>query len=59
VFAELKEPVHAKLVRYDLIGILDPSHFFPTIESAIEAYSAEPGASVGVRPSQSEVRTPL
>jgi MFS superfamily sulfate permease-like transporter len=59
VFAELKEPVQAKLERYDLIGILEPGHFFPTIESAIEAYTAETGASVGVRPSQSEVRTPL
>jgi high affinity sulfate transporter 1 len=59
VFAELKEPVHAKLVRYDLIGILDPSHFFPTIESAMEAFVEHHGGSVGVRPSQSEVRTPL
>jgi high affinity sulfate transporter 1 len=40
VFAELKEPVQAKLERYDLIGVLDPSHFFPTIESAIDAYTA-------------------
>jgi high affinity sulfate transporter 1 len=38
VFAEMKEPVQAKLERYELIGTLDPSHFFPTIEAAIEAY---------------------
>jgi hypothetical protein len=43
----------------DLIGILDPSRFFPTIESAMEAFVEHHGASVGVRPSQSEVRTPL
>jgi high affinity sulfate transporter 1 len=40
VFAELKEPVKAKLERYELIGPLDPSHFFPTIEAGIEAYTA-------------------
>jgi len=29
VFAELKEPVRAKLERYELIGPLDPAHFIP------------------------------
>ena len=28
VFAELKDPVRAKLERYELIGPLDPDHFF-------------------------------
>ncbi|MFL5910174.1 MAG: SulP family inorganic anion transporter [Gaiellaceae bacterium] len=40
VFAELKDPVRAKLERYELIGPLDPSHFFPTVDSAVEAFSA-------------------
>ena len=31
VFAELKDPVRAKLERYELIGPLDPDHFFPTL----------------------------
>ena len=39
VFAELKEPVRAKLERYELIGPLDPAHFYPTIDSAIAAYT--------------------
>lgn len=38
VFAELKEPVRAKLERYELIGPLDPEHFFPTLEAAVEAF---------------------
>jgi MFS superfamily sulfate permease-like transporter len=39
VFAELKQPVRAKLERYELIGPLDPTHFYPTIDSAIAAYT--------------------
>jgi MFS superfamily sulfate permease-like transporter len=44
VFAELKSPVHAKLVRYQLIGTLDPVHFFSTLGAAVEAYRSEFGA---------------
>ena len=38
VFAELKEPVRAKLERYELIGPLDPAHFYPTIDSAMSMH---------------------
>jgi high affinity sulfate transporter 1 len=38
VFAELKDPVRAKLERYELIGPLDPRHFFPTLDSALDAF---------------------
>ena len=38
VFAELKEPVRAKLERYALIGPLDPEHFFPTLDAAVDAF---------------------
>jgi len=38
VFAELKDPVRAKLERYSLIGPLDPDHFFPTLEAALEHF---------------------
>ena len=31
VFAELKSPVRAKLECYEMIGPLDPDHFFPTL----------------------------
>jgi high affinity sulfate transporter 1 len=38
VFAELKDPVRAKLERYELIGPLDPDHFFPTLDAALEEF---------------------
>ena len=38
VFAELKDPVRAKLERYELIGPLDPAHFFPTLDAAVDAF---------------------
>ncbi|HUO69723.1 MAG TPA: sulfate permease [Solirubrobacteraceae bacterium] len=44
VFAELKEPVRHKLERYELIGPLDPEHFFPTIDAAITAFQTNTGA---------------
>lgn len=37
VFAELKDPVRAKLERYELSGPFDPEHFFPSSEAAVEA----------------------
>jgi high affinity sulfate transporter 1 len=45
VFAELKEGVRAKLERYELIGPLDPAHFYPTIDAAVEAYQEQTGAT--------------
>jgi MFS superfamily sulfate permease-like transporter len=44
VFTELKEPVRRKLERYELIGPLDPEHFFPTIDAAIVAFRTKTGA---------------
>jgi high affinity sulfate transporter 1 len=44
VFAELKDPVRAKLERYELIGPLDPGHFFPTLDAAVEAFRRQTGA---------------
>src|SRR5436305_1296791 len=38
VFAELKDPVRAKLERYTLIGPLDPDHFFPTLDAALDYF---------------------
>jgi MFS superfamily sulfate permease-like transporter len=43
VFAEMKAPVRAKLERYELIGPLDPDHFFPTINAALESYRRQNG----------------
>ena len=44
VFAELKDPVRTKLERYELIGPLDPDHFFPTLEVAVAAFRSQTGA---------------
>ena len=44
VFAELKDPVKAKLERYELVGPLDPAHFFRTLEGALDAYREQTGA---------------
>ena len=52
VFAELKDPVRAKLERYELIGPLDPDHFFPTLEAALEHFRRETSADWTSRPSQ-------
>jgi len=43
VFAELKDPVRAKLERYELIGPLDPDHFFPTVDAAVESFREKTG----------------
>ncbi len=43
VFAELKDPVRSKLERYELIGPLDPDHFFPTLEAAVDAFREHTG----------------
>jgi high affinity sulfate transporter 1 len=44
VFAELKEVVRAKLERYELIGPLDPAHFYSTLDAALDAYREQTGA---------------
>ncbi len=44
VFAELKDPVRAKIERYGLTRTIDPRHFFPTIEAAITAFRDQTGA---------------
>ncbi len=44
VFAELKDLVRAKLERYELIGPLDPGHFFPTLDAALDSFRDRTGA---------------
>ena len=44
VFAELKDPVRASLERYELIGPLDPDHFFPTLDAALAQFREKTGA---------------
>jgi high affinity sulfate transporter 1 len=43
VFAELKDPVRAKIERYGLTRTIDPHHFFPTITAATAAFRDETG----------------
>ncbi len=50
VFAELKDPVRAKLERYELIGPLDPRHFFPTLDAAVDAFRRQTGAAWAASP---------
>ena len=43
VFAEMKDPVRAKIDRYELTKTIDPAHFFPTITQAVKAFQAQTG----------------
>jgi high affinity sulfate transporter 1 len=45
VFAELKDPVRRKLERYGLAREIEPQHFFPTVEAAVQAWCAKTGAT--------------
>jgi high affinity sulfate transporter 1 len=45
IFAEMKEPVREKLERYELTRTIDPSHFFPTLDAAVERYVTETDAA--------------
>ena len=38
VFAEMKGPVREKIERYELTRTIDPAHFFPTLESSVDAF---------------------
>ena len=42
VFAEMKDPVRAKIDRYELTRTIDVTHFYPTIESAVSAFPRLP-----------------
>lgn len=41
IFAEMKDPVVAKVERYGLLDTIDRRHFYPTIEAAVEAFDHE------------------
>jgi MFS superfamily sulfate permease-like transporter len=51
VFAELKDPVREKIQRYELTRTIDPAHFYPTIESAVEAFARSAHDADNRRPS--------
>jgi MFS superfamily sulfate permease-like transporter len=46
VFAEMKDPVRRKIERYELTKTIDPRHFYPTLDTAVDAFrraTLEPG----------------
>ena len=43
VFAELKDPVRKRINRYELTRVIDPAHFFPTLDAAVTAFQEETG----------------
>src|SRR4051794_19807501 len=45
VFAELKDPVRRKVERYGLAREIQPQHFFPTVEAAVDAFQRQTGAT--------------
>lgn len=40
-FAELKDPVKEKIIRYGLLDTINEGHFYPTIEGAVDAFFDE------------------
>ena len=44
VFAEMKDPVRAKIERYELTRTIDPAHFLPTLDDAVAEYIRQTGA---------------
>ncbi len=45
VFAEMKDPVRAKIERYELTRTIDPDHFYPTLDAAVAAFIDSTGAT--------------
>ncbi len=43
-FSEMKDPVRSKIDRYELTRTIEPSHFFPTVEAAVDAFQKKTGA---------------
>jgi len=41
IFAEMKDPVKEKIVRYGMLDTIDHQHFYPTIEVAVAAFFDE------------------
>jgi len=65
IFAEMKDPVREKIERYELTRTINPEHFFPTIDVAVERYMQEahtawkmPTDGVGAKPGSASEPTP-
>jgi len=44
VFAEMKDPVRAKIERYELTRTISPEHFLPTVDEAVAEFRRQTGA---------------
>ena len=44
VFAEMKDPVRAKIDRYELTRTIDTAHFFPTLDDAVQRFREQTGS---------------
>jgi high affinity sulfate transporter 1 len=62
VFAELKDPVRAKVERYGLAERIQAQHFYPTVKSAVRAYKDTHATdwvpATGTTPAVQAPRTP-
>jgi high affinity sulfate transporter 1 len=58
VFAELKDPVRRKIERYGLTSAIESRHFFPTVDTAVEAFRSETGAEWSTADPSSPVASP-
>ncbi len=45
VFAEMKDPVRAKIERYGLTRTIAPEHFLATVDGAVDEYKRRTGVS--------------
>jgi high affinity sulfate transporter 1 len=50
VFAEMKDPVRRKIERYELTRTIDPTHFYPTVRAAVEAFEGVEGPRPDANP---------
>jgi high affinity sulfate transporter 1 len=50
VFAEMKDPVRQKIARYELGALIDPAHFYSTLDEAVENYIHNTGTAWAVWP---------
>jgi hypothetical protein len=59
VFAEMKDPVRRKIERFGITRTIDAGHFYPTVDSAVRAFPAQPNAQwVPARSSDGAVPEP-
>jgi hypothetical protein len=46
----MKDPVRQKIARYELGALIDPAHFYSTLDEAVENYIHNTGTAWAVWP---------